>query len=37
MITGGVQAAWKAFGEAPTLELIFSIDIQGMTIGRSRM
>jgi hypothetical protein len=37
MITGGVQTAWKAFGEAPTLELIFSIDIQGMTIGRSRM
>jgi hypothetical protein len=37
MITGGVQAAWKSFGETPSLELIFSIDIQGMTIGRSRM
>jgi hypothetical protein len=37
MITGGVQAAWKSFGEYPAIRLIFSIDIQGMTIGRSRM
>jgi hypothetical protein len=37
MITGGVQAAWKAFGEIPSLKLILSVDIQGMTIGRNRM
>jgi hypothetical protein len=37
MITGGVQAAWKDVREAPSLEMIFRIDIQGMTIGRNRM
>jgi hypothetical protein len=36
-LTGGVQAAWKSFGEMPAFELILHIDIHGMTIGRSRM
>jgi hypothetical protein len=36
MISAGVQAAWKAFGQAPSLEMVFSIDIYGMKIGRLR-
>jgi hypothetical protein len=37
MISSGVQAAWKKFGEFPSYELLFSIDIYGMSIGRRRL
>jgi hypothetical protein len=36
-VSFGVQAAWKSFGEAPSLNLLFNIDIYGMNIGRSRL
>ena len=36
-VTGGVQAVWKSFAEAPSLEFVFNIDIYGMTIGRSKL
>jgi hypothetical protein len=35
MISGGVQAAWKNFSEMPTFELLFNIDLFGMSIGRN--
>jgi hypothetical protein len=34
MISGGVQAAWKNLNESPSLELLFNIDLYGMSIGR---
>jgi hypothetical protein len=36
MITGGIQSAWKYFGQAPSFEIIFKIDIYGMSIGKAR-
>lgn len=37
IISGGVQSAWKTIGEKPSFELIFNIDLYGMTIGRGHM
>lgn len=37
MISGGFQAAWKEFGKTPTFEVLFNIDIYGMSIGRRKM
>jgi hypothetical protein len=37
MISGGVQTAWKNLRESPSFELLFNIDLFGMTIGRSPM
>jgi hypothetical protein len=37
MISGGVQAAWKNLKEKPTLQLLFNIDLYGMTIGKRHM
>ena len=37
MISAGVQTAWKNFSEAPSFELVFSIDIFGLNISRRRM
>lgn len=34
MISGGVQAAWKDIYSAPQFELLFNMDLYGMTIGR---
>ncbi|MEI6049057.1 MAG: hypothetical protein WCS03_09185 [Bacteroidota bacterium] len=34
MISGGVQTAWKNLNEKPSFELLFSINLFGMTIGR---
>ncbi len=34
MITGGAQAAWKNIHEQPIVNLIFNIDLYGMTLGR---
>jgi hypothetical protein len=33
-ISGGVQAAWKGFGETPAFEMVLKMDINGTTIGR---
>ena len=37
MISGGVQTAWKKISETPSFELLFNVDIFGMTLGRSPM
>ena len=37
MISGGVQAAWKNIDEKPSLELLFNIDLFGMTLGKNRL
>jgi hypothetical protein len=37
MISAGVQTAWKDPGEKPSFELLFNIDLYGMTIGRRLM
>ena len=37
MISGGVQTAWKKISESPSFELLFNIDLYGMTIGRRPM
>ncbi|TAL79301.1 MAG: hypothetical protein EPN88_01850 [Bacteroidetes bacterium] len=37
MISGGVQTAWKSTSEKPTFELLFNIDLYGLTIGRKPM
>jgi len=37
MISGGVQTAWKKISETPSFELLFNIDLFGMTIGRNGM
>ncbi|MCX6322254.1 MAG: hypothetical protein NTX93_10720 [Bacteroidia bacterium] len=37
MISGGVQTAWKKISESPSFELLFNIDLYGMTIGRRSM
>ncbi len=34
MISGGVQTAWKNFDEPPVFELLFNIDLYGMTLGK---
>ena len=34
MISSGVQTAWKSLGEMPSFELLFNMDLYGMTIGR---
>jgi hypothetical protein len=36
MISGGVQAAWKDFKTTPSVQLLFNIDLFGMTLGRRR-
>jgi len=37
MISGGVQSAWINFNQSPTVELLFNIDLFGMTIGKRKM
>jgi hypothetical protein len=37
MISGGVQSAWKSFNGSPTVEMLFNIDLFGLTIGKRRM
>lgn len=34
MISGGVQAAWKAGSNTPLLNLVFNVDLYGFSIGR---
>ncbi len=34
MISGGVRAAWKNFNQNPYFELLFNMDLFGMSIGR---
>jgi hypothetical protein len=37
MISGGVQTSWKNISEMPSFEVLFNIDLFGMTIGRNPM
>jgi hypothetical protein len=37
MISGGVQSAWKSVNQSPTLELLFNIDLFGLTVGKRKM
>jgi hypothetical protein len=37
MISGGVQSAWISFNKSPTVELLFNIDLFGMTVGKRKM
>jgi hypothetical protein len=37
MISAGVQSAWKSVNQSPSVEMLFSINIFGMTFGRKRM
>jgi hypothetical protein len=37
MISGGVQSAWKNVNEPPSLELLFNVNLFGMTFGRRKM
>ena len=36
MISGGVEAAWKNLNTPPAVQLLFNIDLFGMTFGRNR-
>jgi hypothetical protein len=37
MVSAGVEASWRYFGEFPYLKLLFNIDLFGMTIGRQKL
>jgi hypothetical protein len=37
MISGGVQTSWKNIRESPAFEILFNIDLFGMTLGKSPM
>jgi hypothetical protein len=34
IISGGVQTAWKKLNESPVFELLFNIDLFGMSVGK---
>ena len=34
MISGGIQTAWKDIKEKPVIEVLFNIDLFGMTLGK---
>jgi hypothetical protein len=34
MISGGIQTSWKNINEKPAIEILFSIDLFGLTLGR---
>ncbi|MDO9579987.1 MAG: hypothetical protein Q7J06_05395, partial [Bacteroidales bacterium] len=37
LISGGVQAAWKKLNESPSFEILFNIDLFGMTLGKRQL
>jgi hypothetical protein len=37
MISAGVQSAWKSANEPPSLELLFNVNLFGMTFGKRRI
>jgi hypothetical protein len=37
MISGGIQSAWKSINGPPSIELLFNINLYGMTFGRRQM
>jgi hypothetical protein len=36
MISGGIQSAWKDINQAPSIQLLFNINLFGMTLGRKK-
>jgi hypothetical protein len=34
MISGGIQSAWKEFGRAPAINVLFNIDLYGFSLGK---
>ena len=34
MISAGIQSAWKDMNEKPVIEILFNIDLFGMTLGK---
>ena len=36
MISAGIQSAWKDINKMPDLEMLFNIDLFGMTLGRKK-
>ena len=34
MISGGLQSAWKDFGSAPVINVLFNIDLYGFNLGK---
>lgn len=37
MISGGIQSAWKNFRKLPDIQVLFNIDLYGMTFGRRKL
>jgi hypothetical protein len=37
MISGGVQTAWKDIKQKPVLEILFNMDLFGMTLGKRNL
>jgi hypothetical protein len=37
LISGGVQTSWKKLNEKPSFELLFNIDLFGLTIGKRKL
>ncbi len=37
MISGGIRSSWKQISEKPVLELLFNIDLFGLTIGKRQL
>ena len=37
MISGGVQTAWKNINDSPTFEILFNINLFGMSVGRRQL
>jgi hypothetical protein len=37
MVTSGVEAAWRNFGELPYFKMLFNINLYGMSIGRKHI
>lgn len=37
MVSAGVQATWQKIGYMPKLEMLFSVDLFGMSIGKRRL
>jgi hypothetical protein len=37
LISGGFQAAWQNINQYPAVEVLFNIDLYGMTLGKKRM
>jgi hypothetical protein len=37
LISAGVEAAWKDFGQAPAIRALFKIDVYGLKVGKQRL